>query len=101
MISDSQIRYGSRVSCHGSPWRPWRFCHAITRAAKEGDRPRGSARTEPLLRLGGGLGLRVLREQVLERAPRTRAVAEVELRGRDVEHRVGHLRAVRVRGDQL
>src|SRR5262245_36691165 len=30
MISDSQMRYGSRVFCHGRSWRPCCFCHATT-----------------------------------------------------------------------
>src|SRR4051794_7116291 len=34
MISESHTRYGSRVFCHGSVWRPWRRCHAINRVAK-------------------------------------------------------------------
>src|SRR5450755_1470689 len=34
MISESQTRYGSRVFCHGSAWRPCCFCQATTCSAK-------------------------------------------------------------------
>ncbi|MNK95946.1 hypothetical protein D3C87_1162070 [compost metagenome] len=34
MISDSQIRYGSRVFCHGRSCRPCVRCHVTTRAPK-------------------------------------------------------------------
>src|SRR5450432_2676160 len=33
MISDSHTRYGSRVFCHGSAWRPWTCCQATRSAA--------------------------------------------------------------------
>src|SRR3990167_7760717 len=36
MTSDTQIGYGSRVPCHGRSCRPWRFCQAISLAAKLG-----------------------------------------------------------------
>src|SRR5438876_13666 len=32
MISDSHTRYGSRVFCHGSAWRPWLRCQVINRS---------------------------------------------------------------------
>jgi len=35
MTSESQTRYGSRVPCHGSPWRPWRRCQAISFCAND------------------------------------------------------------------
>src|SRR6202795_1925091 len=38
MISDSQMRYGSRVACHGRPCRPWRRCHRTSFRAKSGTR---------------------------------------------------------------
>src|SRR4051812_8396811 len=31
MISESQMRYASRVPCHGRSWRPWARCHRMTR----------------------------------------------------------------------
>ena len=42
MISDSQIRYGSRVSCQGRSWRPCARCHATRRAANGETRQRQS-----------------------------------------------------------
>src|SRR6266581_5695373 len=35
MISDSQMRYASRVFCHGRSLRPARLCQAMSRGAKE------------------------------------------------------------------
>src|SRR5919108_4163111 len=35
MTSESQIRYGSRVPCHGSPRRPWRRCQAMSFEAND------------------------------------------------------------------
>ena len=117
MISDSQMRYGSRVFCHGRSWRPCVRCQAITpigeshrwaarlaalqRCIAVGLKPDHgtlrfpSAHPEPLLRLRRRLRLRVLADQLLERAARRGVVAELRLRRRDVEQRVRHLRAVR------
>src|SRR5260221_7428389 len=36
MISDSQMRYGSRVPCQGRPCRPWRRCHRMSFCANSG-----------------------------------------------------------------
>ena len=131
MISASQIRYASRVPCHGRSCRPCARCHADRRVANEragagrrrrrtlrqaaedgcAARSRRSAATsraggrsadrEALPRLDRGLGLRVLRDQLLERAPRRRAVAQLELAGGDVEQRVRHFRIAGKCGDEL
>src|SRR5882672_4352784 len=36
MISDSQMRYGSRVPCQGRPCRPWRRCQRTSFCANSG-----------------------------------------------------------------
>ena len=85
-----------------------RECLRVTAGVRAVARGDGAARRRSAQRiarrcrrLAGGLGLRVLRDQFLERAARRRAVAQLELAGRDVEQRVGHFLAVGKRGDQL
>src|SRR5215468_8542827 len=90
MISDSQIRYGSRVRCHGRSRRPKRRCQAINRAAKDCER----SAAEPLPRLARGFRGRVARDDVLERAARTGVVTQLDLTARNVEEGIGDLLAV-------
>src|SRR5687767_10400633 len=35
ITSESHTRYGSRVPCHGSPWRPCRRCQRMSCPAKD------------------------------------------------------------------
>ncbi len=78
MISDSQMRYGSRVFCQGRSWRPARRCHAISPVAKRvttigrsapGPACLASPRRQALARLGRRFGRRILGDDFLERAP--------------------------------
>src|SRR5215475_9278027 len=109
MTSESQMRYGSRVRCHGRSCRPAFFCQAISRAAKEPDAlPRRIAceatrrsAAEALLRFGGGVRAGETRDDVLERAPRAGVVAQLDLTARDVEEGIGNLLAVGIGGQQL
>src|SRR5580704_16761859 len=48
-----------------------------------------------------GFRARKFRDQVFERSPCYRNIAEFDLATRDVEHRVGDFLAVRIRGEQL
>src|SRR5215831_4492718 len=110
MISESQMRYGSRVRCHGRSRRPAFFCQAISRAAKEAGAPtpriaceaatRRSA-AEALPRFGRGVRAGEARNDVLERAPRAGVVAQLDLTARDVEEGIGNLLAVGIGGQQL
>jgi hypothetical protein len=60
-----------------------------------------SADRETLLRLDRGIGLRVLRDQFLERAPRRRGIAHFELARGDIEQRVGDFCIARKGDDEL
>ena len=130
MISDSQMRYGSRVFCQGRSCRPCWRCHATTRAANEADggsRARGSAAAAARGRLTTvEFSRATLRSMSAASAARAAAwpcrpipiadtcaissssvrrdaaaLAQFRLRRADVEQRIGHLLAVRVGGDQL
>src|SRR6476659_9060741 len=50
MISESQMRYASRVACHGRSRRPWRRCQRTTRAEKESLRCMGSGMVAAITR---------------------------------------------------
>src|SRR5271165_62855 len=92
MISEIQIRYGSRVCCHGRSLRPCACCQAISRAAKV--RRKRLPPCETLPGLSRCFGRRILGDQVLERAPRPGGVAELDLTACNIEQGVGHFLAV-------
>src|SRR5207248_10391542 len=56
---------------------------------------------ETLPRLACGLGAGVLRDDLLERAPRARVVAHLRIRARDIEERVRNFLAIGIGRDQL
>ena len=104
MISDTQMRYGSRVPCHGRSWRPCTRCHATTRVRERARRARRRWRQRIPSRCfafmaASDCGYFAISSSSVRRG--AGAVAHLGLRGRDVEERVGHLRAVRPQLDQL
>src|SRR5450755_3866164 len=98
MISDTQMRYGSRVFCHGRSCRPCCFCQETRRAANELmsgialPSPRSSRRAGRLLTIGEALLRftrrfrgRIFRDDFLERASGAGGVAELDLTAGDIE----------------
>ena len=69
---------------------------SASRGEGRGERPGGYRTPSRCFAFPAASDCRILGDQLLERAPRRGVVAQLGLRGRDVEQRVGHLRAVGV-----